>query len=401
MTTRCKSSSGNSDTETPAYRAQMIRRLNLGCYTRRMATETGLLRDPVELAARKVALTLLERAEKQARHLARTHPDETAPVTAEDAGLANEPSLDAEATAESSDSEALHNFRVALRRLRTHLGAYRRYLDKRVAGRPRNRLKILMDQTSGDRDGEVHRAWLAHRLSLHKVPQLERAGLELLALQVLQPCEQGGEYADVIAGFRRASAQLRSRLQVGSQIVKLDAQGRSRTFGVTVGDLVQTTGTKLRAQLAAITSPADNEAGHEARLSAKKLRYMLEPLGQDAPESWQLVRDLKRLQDLLGSLHDLHTLEPQVRRVLRRAVRRWRSMLENKAEARVTLSTLSTGTPELQDCYAAAAVVRRLHLEQVAHHRRLVAWRQGEPSKGFFARLEAMAESLRAGGFLP
>lgn len=365
-----------------------------------MPPSTGLLHEPVELAARKLALTLLERAEKRARQLAENRPNAAAVTPAgeqQNTGHAHQDS--AEETADSApDSESLHRFRVALRRLLTHLGAYRPYLDKRVGGKLRKRLKTIMVRTSGDRDGEVHRAWLAQRAARRQLPLLERAGLELLAAQLEPSHEEGDHYSAVLEAFDRAAATLRGRLQVGSQAVKLDARGRPRSFGGAVGELLRAHAATLEAQLSAVASPVDEDAAHRARLTVKKLRYLLDPLSRDVPETRSLVRDLKRLQDLLGNQHDLHTLEPRCRRALRRAVRRWRKALERDAAAGVTLATLSATTPELREVYAAAAVLRRLHLEQEALYRRLDSRWHGEGGAVFFGRLDAVAEGLRAGG---
>ena len=364
-----------------------------------MSPDTGLLREPVELAARKLALALLERAEKRAQRLAERRSNAAAtPTDAQQNGEQAQEGTSERAPDSAPDSESLHSFRVALRRLLTHLGAYRPYLDRRVGGKIRKRLKATMDRTSGDRDGEVHRAWLAQRSARRKLPQLERAGLELLAAQLEPSPEESDSYSAVLEAFDRAAATLRRRLQVGSQAVELDAKGRPRSFGSAVRDLLRTHGATLEAQLSAVTSSADEDAAHRARLTVKKMRYLLEPLGRDIPETGSLVRDLKRLQDLLGSHHDLHTLEPHCRRALRRAVRRWRRALERDAAAGVTLATLSATTPELREVYGAAALLRRLHLEQEALYRRLDSGWHGDGATAFFGRLDAVAESLLAGG---
>ena len=64
---------------------------------------------------------------------------------------------------------------------------------------------------------------------------------------------------------------------------------------------------ELDQRLAAVTGPLDVDAGHRARIAAKRLRYLLEPL-RKIPEadSTEAMVPLKGLQDLLGELHDAH-----------------------------------------------------------------------------------------------
>jgi len=62
--------------------------------------------------------------------------------------------------ANESDRDALHDFRVAVRRLRTVLRAFRREL-KTVPKKLERQLRDLTRATSGGRDAEVQLAWLA------------------------------------------------------------------------------------------------------------------------------------------------------------------------------------------------------------------------------------------------
>ena len=60
----------------------------------------------------------------------------------------------------SADPEALHDYRVALRRLRSCLRAYRRQVRSSLSGQTRRRLRRLTRGTNRSRDLEVHLAWL-------------------------------------------------------------------------------------------------------------------------------------------------------------------------------------------------------------------------------------------------
>ncbi len=91
-----------------------------------------LLDRPAEEAVRRVALRELERAE-----LARA------------------------ALVAGGDPEALHDFRVAVRRLRSLLRAFREEAGEPLGKRLRRQLATLADDTNPGRDAEVAVTWVA------------------------------------------------------------------------------------------------------------------------------------------------------------------------------------------------------------------------------------------------
>ncbi|MCB1009076.1 MAG: CHAD domain-containing protein [Acidobacteria bacterium] len=90
-----------------------------------------LLDRPVEEAVRRVALSELARAEIARAALERR-----------------------------DDAEALHDFRVAVRRLRSHLRAYRKAFDGDPGKKLLRRLRKLGAATNPGRDAEVGLAWV-------------------------------------------------------------------------------------------------------------------------------------------------------------------------------------------------------------------------------------------------
>jgi CHAD domain-containing protein len=80
--------------------------------------------------------------------------------------------------------------------------------------------------------------------------------------------------------------------------------------------LVTTHAAELAAELGGVQSVADEERAHEARIAAKRLRYLLEPLRRELEGAGELISRLKDLQELLGALHDVAVLAAELRRAL-------------------------------------------------------------------------------------
>lgn len=199
------------------------------------------------------------------------------------------------------DTEALHDFRVSIRRLRSLLRAYGRWLGRAGAKKVRRRLRDLGKATNAGRDAEVQLEWLeATRAGLARG---ERTGLNWLARGLRTAKREGYREArrEVRRDFARAEDMLRKRLGDGT-----DATVRFRD---TFASLLRQQAADLEARLRAITGPEDEEDAHEARISAKRLRYLLEPVRREVDGLKPLVARLKGLQDVLGDLHDRHVLE--------------------------------------------------------------------------------------------
>ena len=82
---------------------------------------------------------------------------------------------------------------------------------------------------------------------------------------------------------------------------------------------------ELEQNLAKIEDAGDEKEAHQARISAKRVRYLLEPLVEEIPGAGPVVKRFKALQDLLGELHDAHVLilegaETEVSEILARVL---------------------------------------------------------------------------------
>jgi CHAD domain-containing protein len=218
-----------------------------------------------------------------------------------------------------ADSEALHDFRVALRRLRSSLRSYGPLLDKSLPRKLRRRLRTLAQATGPGRDTEVQIEWLRPR-GQHLAPH-HRAGLVWLLARLDDRMRAAyGDITEMLEDrFPKVEKELRHRLSVYRTEVHLDARAERPSFASVTADILRGQTEELEMHLARVGDSDDEEEAHEARISAKRLRYLLEPLADELPAAAPLVKRLKGLQELLGELHDAHVLEAELREGIRTA----------------------------------------------------------------------------------
>lgn len=210
------------------------------------------------------------------------------------------------------DAEALHDFRVGLRRLRSTLRTYRDLLGKSVGRKLAKRTKALADSTGEGRDAEVALAWIdAIAQSGPPAAPSTRPGHRWLRSRLAAGRERAySEIAERIEeDFAPLAERLRERLSVYRAEVRLDAARSPRRFGEVAAAELAELGRRIERDLAAIGSAEDEEDSHRARITAKRIRYLLEPFAAESPEARAAVKKLKQLQELLGELHDAHVLE--------------------------------------------------------------------------------------------
>ncbi|MCA1788515.1 MAG: CHAD domain-containing protein [Thioalkalivibrio sp.] len=196
------------------------------------------------------------------------------------------------------DPEAVHEFRVAMRRARSIEAAYRPYLADVVTPKLRRRLKAVVAVTGAARDTEVQLQRLAQR-RVDPKPH-HQPGFDWLQERLERRLES--EYEELRASlaerFRLVHKPLRARLKARSD-------GAEPGFAeVTAGLLLGTSG-DFTLRCAQILADSSEEPLHMARISGKRLRYLLEPLTLALPQAAEQVVALKVLQELLGEIHDL------------------------------------------------------------------------------------------------
>jgi len=243
-----------------------------------------LLDRPAEEAVRRIALVELERAE-----------------TARAALVAGD------------DPEALHDFRVAVRRLRSLLRAFREEAGEPLGKRLRQKLAEIAADTNPGRDAEVAVAWV-EELGAEAKPS-ERRGIEWFRERLAGRRDEAYRKVEreIVADFGALAARLRERLSRYRVELRLDGEAIAPIlYRAALADELERHTAELARALGCVVSVADEREGHRARIEAKRLRYLLEPAAPWLDGAKRTIGRLKELQDRLGELHDLQLLAAEV-----------------------------------------------------------------------------------------
>lgn len=204
------------------------------------------------------------------------------------------------------DVELIHRTRVATRRLRSLLRTLDPLLDPVWVGHVRGDLRTVGQALGRVRDADV----LLDRIRAHVDPDDREATEELvhlvsadrsLAVREAAAVMTGSTYTDLMERLSTAAATPPLYSQVHDDPAALPA-------GRTLHGLVRQRWRRLTGELREMpAAPAPDEL-HQLRIRAKRLRYAAEAaepyIGGQARRA---ARTAKRLQDLLGEVHDATT----------------------------------------------------------------------------------------------
>ncbi len=294
------------------------------------------------------------------------------------------------------DVEALHDFRVAVRRLRSFIGAYRSHFPKAVANRIRKRLKRLITMTNAGRDEEVHARWLEAELANTGLSKSCRTGF-LLTLGELSTAHAGadpGLAQSVRSEFSDVKAKLEKRLSEPRQEIRVDANGDVVTFAEATGSIIFQKANDLRAGLAAVHTAGDRKEAHRARLAGKRLRYVLEQIRSLVTGGRAATGKLKELQDLLGNLRDLQNLEQRIDGMMESAAVGWSHRVADAARGEGSLTEAKRGNEGLDDCRSLGSALAHIRKAELRLFRKLERKWLGSGASDFFKRMDRIAQQL-------
>jgi CHAD domain-containing protein/CYTH domain-containing protein len=202
------------------------------------------------------------------------------------------------------DPEALHDLRVALRRLRSVMRFFERDLRESVKNKMKKRLRTIARATGEGRDAEVQLAWIEAQLS--RTDWTERAGARWWASSLRATKERAyekletelvPELAELLPALRESLGRFREERSL------LGDAPRPR-FGHHVAAHLAREAHELAQALSSVKTLEDEAIAHQARIHGKRIRYLVEPLKDQLEEAREAARILKALQDRLGDLND-------------------------------------------------------------------------------------------------
>lgn len=211
-----------------------------------------------------------------------------------------------------ADDEAIHDLRVATRRLLAILDLWDRALPSSAWRRARRELKDLRRRAGRAREYEVFFAALTERL-----PRLDdetRAAVAALLRRIESRLDRHREQLARRVRPKRLGRKLRE-LRPPDETIAPPAIARALQRERRLEDAAR------EAISTALASPED-QALHQARIAVKKWRYVAESLGEAgvglAPRPLEALRGL---QESLGAAQDRATLRDEIGRWARRPSR--------------------------------------------------------------------------------
>lgn len=317
----------------------------------------SLLRQPVAQAACRIALTHLEAAH-------------TAHARLKD----------------GKDAEALHDFRVALRRTRSVLRAYRPWLGS-IPRKLRRHLRALARATNMARDTEVMMDWL--RVERRKIRAPHRAGFIWLQARLSDRYE--ASCAEITREVLKEFAGMEQRLRASlTPIANADREAASSpSYTVITADLIRQHAAELAEHLEDIDSVDDAEAIHAARIRGKRLRYLIEPLANELPAAEKIVARMKRFQDRFGVLCDAFV---QAREIASAVETAGAGIARDKLER--ALGTANAGAPTRDVLPGLIALARRLRMEASRRYTVVERHYLGNRARRFPDPFESFADAL-------
>lgn len=201
------------------------------------------------------------------------------------------------------DGEGLHDFRVAVRRLRSTLGAWKGLLRGAVKKRDRRALAGFQKRTGSGRDAEVALEWLEHQVD--ELEPEHRPGCEWVEerLRSASLAGSGDSNEMVCADFAAWAGGFESRV-----VGRRPAGGAGPQYAHALAERLGWIAHRLESRANGIGDDRKRGA-HRVRIAGKRLRYLVEPAGAEIELAGTMVDRCKQLQDVLGTLNDANVLD--------------------------------------------------------------------------------------------
>ena len=215
------------------------------------------------------------------------------------------------------DTEFLHDFRVAIRRTRSGLGQVKGVLPPDVVTRAREDFSWLGSVTGPTRDLDVY--LLERDQYMSRLPRNLRPCLDYFFVDIARQREE--EQKKLVTHlhskkFRQVLESWQVFLENGNTYGET---GKSGLPVKTVArQIIFRKYTKILKDGGAIKRSSPDEDLHRLRIQCKKLRYILEFFSSLFPPAKMIlaIKQLKRLQDNLGTFNDLSVQQEMLQKYL-------------------------------------------------------------------------------------
>jgi CHAD domain-containing protein len=200
------------------------------------------------------------------------------------------------------DPDAIHDMRVASRRLREALKLFAPVYRRKMVDTWYRTVSVVTKSLGAVRDADVFIDEFHSLLRTAKDPA-ERAALAYLI---------GFRQAERLGKLERMRKKLEA-LQLGKARRRFekaighprDVPETQRPLRAMAEEAIESRVTSMFGHLPAALTPENSEAQHAMRIACKELRYAVETLASCFDESFDELHDLfVRFQDTLGELHD-------------------------------------------------------------------------------------------------
>jgi CHAD domain-containing protein len=245
---------------------------------------------------------------------------------------------------EDWDEESVHDLRVALRRCRTMAEALSQVNPDSGWRRIRKSSRDVFRVLGKLRDTQVERSWIKKL-----APPKEPVRTHLLRLLSTREKMERGAAGEALKHFGLKEWKKLSR--------KLDRKARLFPLESVVFQRLALAKLQEAAELfAKARKSRSGAAWHRARVALKHFRYIAENF---LPRHYAPVtEDVKRVQDLLGEVHDLDVLRADVRRnsrgVVESALASWLEKIQNERKVRLAdVVAKTTGSGSLLQVWRA------------------------------------------------
>lgn len=213
-------------------------------------------------------------------------------------------------TMRDTDTEFLHDLRVAVRRTRSAVKLCGDVLPAGVAEKFLGEFKWLGDITTPSRDLDVYLLNYGGMVA----GLLSATPAELAPFHAHLTARRETEHTELVRALR--SRRFTALLQTWrGELAGEAAPRRGITAARLAADRIRRANRRVLAPGSAITAGSPPESLHDLRKRCKELRYLLEFFGSlhDPALHRQAVRDLKGLQDCLGEYQDCQVQQHEIR----------------------------------------------------------------------------------------